>query len=657
MKRLDFDYSLKNIPVSNQHALMTKLFDETSKLVNRMRWKAHFYEKGKEENNEEHERKKFDRIFPTRYSAPRSEKLAPFEHNLFDMVKSVTFRRINSGFQNRLKQDLKKINGTSNIIAFADKTSNLYELDPNRYKQLVLDNITKDYSITSDETINVINKEAYEIIEKNEVKGKIPKFETSDAFVTLKDHKPDFPRTIKCRLINPSKTHIAKISKSILENIASDIRKKTGLVQWNNSVEVINWFDGVKGKKAKCFVCFDIVEYYPSIRQQQLRNAIEFAKNYVDIPDSDVKIIWHACNTILSYGKRTWKKKTETDLFDIPMGSFHGAEVCDLVGLYILHRLASLFPSGMYGLYRDDGLAIIDWKPARSLDKLRKGTISAMKDLGFKITIEIGQTRTDFLDVSLDLFNDCYSPFRKPNSTISYIHKESNHPHLVKKSLTGMIEKRINALSKNEQIFNNSKTEYEAALKNAKHRSNLRFNKEKPNDDQNGNEKAEKTKKKARKRRCIFYNPPYCLSVKTNIGRSFLRLLDKHFPKGHEYGKLFNRSKVKISYSCMPNIKGAIQAHNKKIINSLSESKTNDKPCNCRKKQDCPVKNRCQEENVIYEAMVKSDRGEKLYVGSTGRAFKKRWSEHKLSMNDRQYAKTTLAEHVWELKDEDKNTK
>ena len=51
-----------------------------------------------------------------------------------------------------------------------------------------------------------------------------------------------------------------------------------------------------------------------------------------------------------------------------------------------------------------------------------------------------------------------------------------------------MIEKRINALSKNEQIFNNSKTEYEAALKNAKHRSNLRFNKEKPNDDQNGNE-------------------------------------------------------------------------------------------------------------------------------------------------------------------------
>ena len=61
-----------------------------------------------------------------------------------------------------------------------------------------------------------------------------------------------------------------------------------------------------------------------------------------------------------------------------------------------------------------------------------------------------------------------------------------------------------------------------------------------------------------------------------------------------------------------------------------------------------------QEENVIYEATVKSDRGEKLYVGSTGRAFKKRWSEHKLSMNDRQYAKTTLAEHVWELKDEGK---
>ena len=40
------------------------------------------------------------------------------------------------------------------------------------------------------------------------------------------------------------------------------------------------------------------------------------------------------------------------------MGSFHGAEVCDLVGLYILDKLKSIFDS--CELYRDDGLGVID---------------------------------------------------------------------------------------------------------------------------------------------------------------------------------------------------------------------------------------------------------------------------------------------------------
>ena len=121
------------------------------------------------------------------------------------------------------------------------------------------------------------------------------------------------------------------------------------------------------------------------------------------------------------------------------MGSFHGAEICDLVGLYILHRLSAIFPTGMYGLYRDDGLSIIDWKPGHELERLRKKAISEMKNMGFKITIEIGQTRTDFLDVSLDLFNDTYGPYRKPNASICYIHKGSNHPPSIKKALPKMI--------------------------------------------------------------------------------------------------------------------------------------------------------------------------------------------------------------------------
>ena len=44
-------------------------------------------------------------------------------------------------------------------------------------------------------------------------------------------------------------------------------------------------------------------------------------------------------------------------LFDVTMGSFNGAEICELVGFYILHLLSSKFNKDQVGLYRDDSLA------------------------------------------------------------------------------------------------------------------------------------------------------------------------------------------------------------------------------------------------------------------------------------------------------------
>ncbi len=44
------------------------------------------------------------------------------------------------------------------------------------------------------------------------------------------------------------------------------------------------------------------------------------------------------------------------------MGCFHGVEVCELVGLYLLQKLVSrgLFPKHLVGLYLDDGLGVIE---------------------------------------------------------------------------------------------------------------------------------------------------------------------------------------------------------------------------------------------------------------------------------------------------------
>ena len=42
------------------------------------------------------------------------------------------------------------------------------------------------------------------------------------------------------------------------------------------------------------------------------------------------------------------------------MGSYDGAEVCELVGLFLLDELAELLGNENVGLYRDEGLAIIN---------------------------------------------------------------------------------------------------------------------------------------------------------------------------------------------------------------------------------------------------------------------------------------------------------
>ena len=51
------------------------------------------------------------------------------------------------------------------------------------------------------------------------------------------------------------------------------------------------------------------------------------------------------------------KKDTRVE-FDVTMGSYDGAEVCKIVGLFMLDMLSKLFEKNYIGLYRDDGLSI-----------------------------------------------------------------------------------------------------------------------------------------------------------------------------------------------------------------------------------------------------------------------------------------------------------
>ena len=93
--------------------------------------------------------------------------------------------------------------------------------------------------------------------------------------------------------------------------------------------------------------------------------------------------------------------------------------------------------------------------------------------------------------------------------------------------------------------------------------------------------------KHKRHRNVIWFNPPYSKNVKTNIGRTFLQLVDKHFPKSSHLHKIFNRNSIKISYSCLNNVKTTIKDHNTKIRSTQQPETSTDNKCNCRNNDEC----------------------------------------------------------------------
>ena len=104
----------------------------------------------------------------------------------------------------------------------------------------------------------------------------------------------------------------------------------------------------------------------------------------------------------------------------------------------------------------------------------------------------------------------------------------------------------------------------------------------------------------------------------------------------------------------MANVKQIIDGRNKVILSKQKTTVENDKQCNCRKPEDCPVNGRCLNESVIYQATVKTDNGEpdQTYIGLTANAFKTRFTNHKSSFkNEKKRNSTELSKHVWKLKE------
>ena len=140
------------------------------------------------------------------------------------------------------------------------------------------------------------------------------------------------------------------------------------------------------------------------------------------------------------------------------------------------------------------------------------------------------------------------------------------------------------------------------------------------------------THKTAREPATSWYKPPWNSPVKTNLGRKFLHIVKKCFPKKHPLHKIFNRHTLKLSYSCIPNMKSIIESHNKTVLSIFTSTPATEhvKECNCRKKEQCPLEGQCLANNIVYQATVTSNTTTETYVGLATN-FKKRYRNHTTS--------------------------
>ena len=541
---------------------------------------------------------------------------------------------------------MKKIRASENVLVKADKTTNIYSVPPAEYNKLLHDSITKDYRKADQNAKQNIDRKGSVIARNLNLADRMEVIAERNAFITLKDHKPNFAVKPSVRLINPARDEIGVISKKLLSRINTEVRQRTKVQQWQSTQQVLDWFKNLPNRQNRKFIKFDIVSFYTSITEELLEKAITHASKFADISDEELSIIRHARHSILFSHGSAWQKKENSD-FDVTMGSYDGAEVCELVGLYLLSLLTEKFGQNEVGLYRDDGLGA-KASSARQADRMRKEIIKIFKDNDLEITVEILLPQTDFLDVVLDLPSGKHWPYRKPNNVPLYIHKRSNHPPQILKNLPAAINKRVSSLSCNSEVFEAAKPDYEEALSKSGFKEKMTYI-EPVADDTHA---TQPKKKRNRKRKVIWFNPPFNVNVITNVAEKFLRMVDTLIPR--EYRKLFNRWNVKVSYCTMPNMAQIVQSHNAKILTPPEPPPV--RTCNCTPRYGpCPLNGKCLTECVVYKATVSvPNRRDMYYHGLAGNTFKERHYGHTSDFRHESKRKSTgLSKYIWELKDED----
>ena len=146
MEVKNFRYSLKNIPIPTKSNYLKCLTEKTENFIRKSRWKAYYFCKWNSKPVNESANGYFG--FKTRTTPPPNKHLNAFENDLYDPIQKVEFTNVQNTFQKKLKKDIQSNKSSNNMLVFADKSTNLYELSRDNYEKLLHDNITQTYQKT-----------------------------------------------------------------------------------------------------------------------------------------------------------------------------------------------------------------------------------------------------------------------------------------------------------------------------------------------------------------------------------------------------------------------------------------------------------------------------------------------------------------------------
>ena len=187
--------------------------------------------------------------------------------------------------------------------------------------------------------------------------------------------------------INKSaKSQIEIVSKEYIDSIDGIIRTKTNLNHWGNTDTVFTCLKNIENKHISLFIKFDIVHLWASI-SFLLMNAINFAKYVTPIDDKITKTILHARKSLLFNKKEVWVKKSNPN-FDVIVGSFDGAEVCELVRIYLLNVIRKELSYNKIDLYRDEQLSCFQNLSGLESEKIKKNLCKIFKQHELNITVK-----------------------------------------------------------------------------------------------------------------------------------------------------------------------------------------------------------------------------------------------------------------------------